>query len=528
MTYSPPSPAWLQIAPVAIPLIAGILGVLIEVIVPRRMRRPVQIGLTLLAMIGSIVAIAMLWNDVAATGGEVVWAGNLVLDGPTLVAQAVIAITGLLAVLIIADRTEFGEDHFTPMAAAEPGSVYESVARRRGLTQTEMYPLTLFALGGMMLFPAAGNLLTLFVALEVFSLPLYLLTGLARRARLLSQEASLKYFVLGAFASAFLLFGVAMLYGYAGSVRYADISYAVQIGAGDDLFLIVGVVLVLIGLLFKVGAVPFHMWTPDVYQGAPTPITGFMAAGTKVAAFGAMLRFVYLFYPAVEWDLSWLMWGIAILTMIVGTVLGIVQTDVKRMLAYSAIAHAGFILVGVLALTESGISGSLFYLAAYGVASVGAFGVISLVRQTVESDDPEGDRSIIGEATKLPQWAGLGKRHPWIAVVFLLFLLSFAGIPLTSGFTAKFVVFAAAFEGGVGFLAVVGVLASAAAAFFYFRLIVLMFFTEPTEVSEGTTVVRTEGLTVAAVGVCAAITVVLGVFPQPVLDLIAQVAQFIR
>jgi NADH-quinone oxidoreductase subunit N len=281
-------------------------------------------------------------------------------------------------------------------------------------------------------------------------------------------------------------------------------------------------------LLFKVGAVPFHMWTPDVYQGAPTPITGFMAAGTKVAAFGAMLRFVYLFYPAVEWDLSWLMWGIAILTMIVGTVLGIVQTDVKRMLAYSAIAHAGFILVGVLALTESGISGSLFYLAAYGVASVGAFGVISLVRQTVESDDPEGDRSIIGEATKLPQWAGLGKRHPWIAVVFLLFLLSFAGIPLTSGFTAKFVVFAAAFEGGVGFLAVVGVLASAAAAFFYFRLIVLMFFTEPTEVSEGTTVVRTEGLTVAAVGVCAAITVVLGVFPQPVLDLIAQVAQFIR
>jgi NADH-quinone oxidoreductase subunit N len=155
MTYSPPSPAWLQIAPIAIPLIAGVLGILFEVIVPRRVRRPVQIGLTLLAMAAAIVAIAMLWNDVNVTGGEVVWGGNVILDGPTLVAQAVIAFTGLLAVLVMADRTEFGEDHFTPMAAAEPGSVYEAIARRRGLAQTEVYPLTLFALGGMMLFPAA-------------------------------------------------------------------------------------------------------------------------------------------------------------------------------------------------------------------------------------------------------------------------------------------------------------------------------------------------------------------------------------
>ncbi len=528
MTYSPPTPAWLQIAPIAIPLIAGVIGILFEVVVPRRVRRPVQFGLAVFALAASIVTAALLWPDVVATGGQAVWNGNVIIDGPALITQIVVAVTGLLALLVIADRTEYGENSFTPMAAAEPGSVYESIARRRGLTQTEVFPLVLFAIGGMMAFPAAGNLLTLFVFLEILSLPLYLLVGLARRARLLSQEASLKYFILGAFASAFLLFGVAMLYGYSGSLRYAEIAAAISAGAGDDLLLMTGVVLVLVGLLFKVSAVPFHTWAPDVYQGAPTPITGFMAAGTKVAAFGAMLRFGYLIYPAVSWDLGWLLWAVAIATMVVGTALGIASTDVKRMLAYSAIAHAGFILVGVLALTQTGVSGTLFYLAAYGVATIGAFGIVSLVRQSAASDDPESGRSIIGEATRLTQWAGLGRRHPWIAAMFVLFLLSFAGIPLTSGFIAKFVVFAAAFDGGIGLLAVIGVLASAAAAFFYFRLIVLMFFTEPTGVSEGTTVVRTEGLTMVAVVICAAATLALGVFPQPVLELIAQVAQFVR
>ncbi|MDD9205231.1 NADH-quinone oxidoreductase subunit NuoN, partial [Georgenia sp. 10Sc9-8] len=303
-----------------------------------------------------------------------------------------------------ADRTESGEGAFAAQVADRPGSAEEADSLRRGLAQTEVFPLTLFALGGMMVFPAAGDLLTLFIALEVLSLPLYLLSGTARRRRLLSQEAALKYFLLGAFASAFALFGIALLFGFSGSVRYAELAQAVPTTAGMDWLLLAGALLLIIGLLFKIGAAPFHAWTPDVYQGAPTPVTGFMAAATKVAAFGALLRFYYVVVPDMGWDLEPFMWGVIILTMLVGTVLGIVQTDVKRMLAYSSIAHAGFVLIGVVALESSGISGVIFYLLAYGLATVGAFALITLVRER----DPEGN--VTGEATHLSQWAGLGRR----------------------------------------------------------------------------------------------------------------------
>src|SRR5690606_30715361 len=211
--------------------------------------------------------------------------------------------------------------------------------------------------------------------------PLYLLSGMARRRRLLSQEASMKYFLLGAFASAFFLFGVALLYGFAGSVRLSEIGVAIDEVAGLDPLLLAGALLVLVGLLCKVGAVPFHSWTPDVYQGAPTPITGFMAACTKIAAFGALLRIVYGVLAPLEWDLMPLLWGVAVLTMLVGTVVAIVQTDVKRMLAYSSIAHAGFVLVGVIALVQDGIGSVLFYLLAYGLATVGAFAAVTLLRE---------------------------------------------------------------------------------------------------------------------------------------------------
>lgn len=519
-----PDVPWAQLAPVVIVLGAAVIGVLVEAFAPQRTRRAIQLGLSVVALAAAVIAVAALWSDVMASGGTALLGGSVVLDGPTLVLWGVLAVLGLIGLLVIADRTESGEDAFAPSASAIPGSEYEELARRKGLTQTEAYPLVLFALGGMMIFPAAGDLLTLFVALEVLSLPLYLLSGMARRRRLFSQEASMKYFLLGAFASAFLLFGAALLYGFAGSVRFSEIATATQTVVGLDALLLAGVVLVLVGLLFKVGAVPFHSWTPDVYQGAPTPITGFMAACTKIAAFGAILRIVYVVLPPLEWDVMPLLWGVAVLTMVVGTVVAIVQTDVKRMLAYSSIAHAGFVLVGVVALTQSGISSVLFYLLAYGLATIGAFAVVSLVREVTAGPGS----AVVAEATHISQWSGLGQRHPVLAASFALFLLSFAGIPLTAGFTGKFGVFSAAVEGGLTWLAVVGVVVSAAAVFFYVRLIVLMFFTDPAGTpGEGTTVVRAEGFTAVAIGLGVVGTVWLGVLPSPVLDALADAARLV-
>ncbi|MEZ0448082.1 NADH-quinone oxidoreductase subunit NuoN [Cellulomonas sp. ICMP 17802] len=557
-----PTVDWAALSPVVIVLLAAVLGVLVEAFVPARVRRTVQLSLAVAALFGAIIAVAALWSGVDATGGTVVLGGSLLVDGPTLVLQATIALLALLALLIIADRTETGEDAFAPNAAAVPGSEYEELARRKGVQQTEIYPLVLFATGGMLIFPAAGDLLTLFVALEVLSLPLYLLTGMARRRRLLSQEASMKYFLLGAFSSALLLFGIALVYGYSGSLRYSDIATATQTPSGLDSVLLVGSVLILSGLLFKVGAVPFHTWTPDVYQGAPTPITGFMAACTKVAAFGALLRVVYTVLPGLQWDLGVVLWTVAILTMVVGTVAALVQTDMKRVLGYSSIAHAGFILTGIIALNQAGIVAVLFYLLVYGAATVGAFGIVWLVRE--RSAGPDGDGPILGEATHLSQWAGLGRTHPVLAVTFALFLLSFAGIPLTAGFAGKFSVFSAAVEGGAWPLALIGVLASSVAVFFYVRIIVLMFFTQPAGVDDetagvaalaptaegfalvgdtavaveavpvtearstvSTTVVGTEGFAVVAIAVCAVLTIGLGVAPSPVLDLISNVATFL-
>ncbi|MGH3314088.1 MAG: NADH-quinone oxidoreductase subunit NuoN, partial [Streptomyces sp.] len=385
--------------------------------------------------------------------------------------------------------------------------------------------LLLFAVGGMLIFPAANDLLTLFIALELFSLPLYLLCALARRRRLLSQEAAVKYFLLGAFSSAFLIFGIALLYGYAGTVNYSGIARVIGNAdgttnpvlaetTGNDALLLIGGAMVIMGLLFKVGAVPFHMWTPDVYQGAPTPVTGFMAAATKVAAFGALLRLLYVVLPGLRWDWRPVMWGVAILTMLAGAVIAITQTDVKRLLAYSSIAHAGFLLAGVIATSRDGVSSVLFYLGAYSFVTLGAFAVVTLVRDAG------------GEATHLSKWAGLGRRSPLLAGVFAVFLLAFAGIPLTSGFVGKFAVFKAAAEGGAGILVVIGVIASAIAAFFYIRVIVLMFFSEPR--ADGPTVAVPSLWTTSAISIGVVVTVVLGVAPQYFLDLANQAGVFVR
>lgn len=527
-----PGIEWVALSPSLIVFGAAVVGVLIEAFAPRPARYTAQVVLTALAMAAAFVAVAGLavagYADGDATlAGE----GALAVDGPALFLQGVILLVGLVSVFLFAERRLEPAAHggpvdsFAAQAAAVPGGPAEREAVRAGHTTTEIFPLLLFAVGGMLLFPAANNLLVLFIALEVLSLPLYMLCALARRRRLLSQEAAVKYFLLGAFASAFLLFGIAMIYGYAGTLSYGGIADVISgepetldpglaATMGNDALLLIGVGMIGVGLLFKVGAVPFHMWTPDVYQGAPTPVTGFMAAATKVAAFGAMLRLLYVMLPGVRWDWEPVLWGVAIASMVAGAVFAITQTDVKRLLAYSSIAHTGFILAGALAVSEDGVSAVLFYLAAYSFVTLGAFAVVTLVRDSR------------GEATHLSQWAGLGRRSPLLAGVFALFLLAFAGIPLTSGFSGKFAVFAAAADAGAMGLVIVGVAASAIAAFFYVRVIVLMFFSEPQP--DGPSVVIPSPLTSSVVGVAVVVTVLLGVAPQYFLDLAGDASVFVR
>ncbi|WP_103503491.1 MULTISPECIES: NADH-quinone oxidoreductase subunit NuoN [Streptomyces] len=524
---------WVALSPTLIVVGAAVLGVLIEAFAPRRYRYGSQVVLAVLALAVAFAAVVGLAaNGHAGAEAQIAGMGALAVDGPTLFLQGVLLLIGFVSVFLFAERrlepAEHGRavDSFAAQAAATPGGTAEKLAVRSGYTTTEIFPLMLFALGGMLLFPAANDLLILFIALEVLSLPLYLLCALARRRRLLSQEAAVKYFLLGAFASAFLLFGIALLYGYAGTLSYAGIADVIS-GApssqvdpglaatmGNDAYLLIGGALVIMGLLFKVGAVPFHMWTPDVYQGAPTPVTGFMAAATKVAAFGALLRLLYVTLPGMRWDWEPVLWGVAIASMLAGAVIAITQTDVKRLLAYSSIAHAGFILAGVVAVSPEGVSSVLFYLAAYSFVTLGAFAVITLVR--------DGD----GEATHLSKWAGLGRRSPLLAGVFALFLLAFAGIPLTSGFAGKFAVFRAAADSGAMPLVIVGVIASAIAAFFYVRVIVLMFFSEPQP--GGPSVVVPSLMTTSMLGVSVVATVVLGVAPQYFLDLAGQAGVFVR
>jgi len=526
MTLPSPSIEYFLLSPMFIVFGIAVLGVLVEAFLPRQLRYGAQLVLALGGLAAAFAAVVAVAKSVPAEGRRAVL-GAVAVDRPTLFLQGTIVLVSVLAVIFVAERSQrtvpdkaaekrkvfAGLDSFTPQASAVPGSDTEHEAERAGVAQTELFPLLTLSVGGMMVFPASNDLLTMFVALEVLSLPLYLMCGLARHRRLVSQESALKYFLLGAFSSAFFLYGVALLYGATGTLTLGGIRDSLA-GESDTSMALVGVALLSVGLLFKVGAVPFHSWIPDVYQGAPTPITGFMAAATKVAAFGALLRVVYVALPPLHHDWRPVLWGIAILTMTVGTITAVNQTNVKRMLAYSSVAHVGFILTGVIADNSAGLSGTLFYLVAYSFSTVGAFAIVGLVRNSNDVEDAE-----------LSHWAGLGQRSPIVGVMLSMFLLAFAGIPLTSGFISKFAVFKAAAQGGAVPLVVIGVISSGVAAYFYVRVIVSMFFTEPTD---DTPHVMAPGvLSKAAIAVCALVTVLLGIFPQPVLDLAERAATFL-
>ena len=493
------------LAPLLFVFGAACVGVLVEAFAPRDVRQPVQVTLALVGTLGAFVSTLLLAGTHEVTAG-----GALAVDGPGLFLQATIAGLGALAILMFAERSlDPARSSFVASAAVPVGSPRDRELMTSERVQTEVYPLATFAVGGMMLFVTSNDLLIMFVALEVLSLPLYLICGLARRRRLLSQEAAVKYFLLGAFASAFFLYGLALVYGATGSIRFSEIR-AAGVGEGGNVLLVLGLALLIVGLLFKASVAPFHTWTPDVYQGAPTPVTAFMGACTKVAAFGAILRLLYVAFGTSEWTWRPLIYGVAIVSMIVGGVLGLTQTDLKRILAYSSIAHAGFILVGLVSLDAAGLSSVLFYLAAYGFTTIAAFGLLTLVRDSN------------GEANHLAQWSGLARRSPLFASTFTFLLLALAGIPLTSGFTGKFVVFRAAYD-IAGPLVVIALITSAIAAFFYLRIVVMMFFAEPAE--DGPTVAIPSALSTIAITVGTAATLVLGVFPQPLLDLADKAAK---
>jgi NADH-quinone oxidoreductase subunit N len=526
---SAPHIEYALLAPLFIITGAAVLGVIVEAFWPRKSRFLAQ---TVLAIVGIVAALAdTVWvfrdlhvvDGALLARGQIAAEGALSIDGPGVFGWGILLVFALMSMLLFAERRlEGGLSAFTGRAADAPGSAAEAEAISHRIEHTEVFPLALFALSGMMLFATSNDLLTMFVALEVLSLPLYLLCGLARRRRLLSQEAALKYFLLGAFSSVFFLYGIALTYGYAGSFELSAIDVAVTNRTGGENMLLAAIALMAVGLLFKIGAVPFHTWTPDVYQGAPTPVTAFMAAGTKAAAFLALLRVFFVAFGGSSWDWRPTIVIIAVITMFFGAVVSISQTDVKRMLAYSSIAHAGFLLVGFVgayvgvsgSLRVTSVSSLLFYLAVYGVSSIGAFAVVTLVRDSG------------GETTHLSKWAGLGKTSPMLAGAFALFMLSFAGIPLTGGFIGKWAVFSAAWSGGFWPLVVFGVLVSALAAYFYVRVIVLMFFTDP--VGDGPTVAVPSALTTVVIAVAAAATLGLGIIPGPVLDLAQHAGAFVR
>ncbi len=476
MLAASPRIDWLPIGPELLLVGAGVLALLGGVFL-RRSTSGALFTISLAGIGGAAVLSIALWDW---SGQRTVLAGAIGTDRFAVVARLAILAVGLLGLV-------FGRHYY----------------ERIGETREEFYPLVLFCTAGMTLFAAATDLIVNFLGLEILSLSLYVMVGFSRR--IAASEASMKYFLLGAFSSAFFLFGVAMAYGASGGTRLSQVANAITGVAGSQGLALAALVLLAIGFAFKVAVVPFHMWTPDVYQGAPTPVTAFMSAGTKVAAFAALIRVFMTGFQPLTWDWTPIVWVLAAVTVVAGSVLAIAQTDIKRMLAYSSIAHAGFILTGLVAGNQAGIRAALFYLIAYAAMIAGAFGVVMLVSSHGE------------ERTALVSYRGLYRRSPLLAGLMTVFLLSMAGIPPAAGFIAKVGVFSAAIGAGHWSLALIGVLASVAAAFFYIRVLVLMYMQEPEgeQAEPDRSPIPVLGVTAAA-----ALTLALGVFPGIVLGVL--------
>jgi NADH-quinone oxidoreductase subunit N len=453
--------------------------VLVLDLVPPRERKD---HLGFISALGVVATLIVTYWMTFATGGAELRAfrGMVVLDGYALFFNIVIGYATGLVLLLSMDYM-----------------------RREGVESGEFYILVLLSALGMMLMASAGDLIIIFLGLETMSISLYVLAGFFR-TRLEAGEASMKYFLIGAFASGFFLYGIALIFGATGTTNLDRIANAVSAGAGRDPMLVIGLGLLLVGFGFKISSVPFHMWAPDVYEGAPTSVTAFIATGSKAAAFAALLRVLLTAVRGAPIDWPMLLWVVAVLTMTVGNVVALAQLNLKRMLAYSSIAHVGYMLVGVVAGGALGNGSVLFYLLVYTFTTAGAFGSILVLERAGQ------------EAVRLEDFGGLATRHPLVAVALSIFLLSLIGIPPTAGFVGKFYLFGAAVKSGYVWLAVIGVLNSAAAAYYYLRLIVYMYMREP----EGAPTVLAPSLSGALALVVALWGVVqLGVAPGPLFDL---------
>jgi NADH-quinone oxidoreductase subunit N len=391
------------------------------------------------------------------------------------------------------------------IAAALTILMSDEYLKREGYPIGEYYPLILFTTAGAMMMASGTDMMTIFLGLEVLSISLYVLAGLFR-GQLRSNEAGLKYFLLGAFSTGFLLYGMALLYGVSGTTNIADMGMYLSAhpALSTNPMAIAGMLLMSVGFLFKIAIVPFHMWAPDVYQGAPTPITAFMSAGPKAAAFAAFVRIFVLALGGMQDQWTTLLWVLAVLTMTVGNILAVYQTNLKRMLAYSSIAHAGYALVGLVAANQIGISGILFYLLAYTFMNIGAFAILVLAGKKGEDN------------LTLEGFSGFGYKRPFLGIAMTIFLFSLMGIPPTAGFAAKFYIFAGAVEAGYIWLVVLGVLNSAISLYYYLRIMVYMYFRDPAEdyawVSMNTGAMIS--IVVAIIGVF-----YLGILPAAVMDM---------
>ena len=402
--------------------------------------------------------------------------GMVVLDGFSTFVNALILVSGLLGVAL----------------------AYGYV-KRMGIERGEYYTLLLFSITGMMLMAQAADLIVVFLSLELLSIPLYVLAAFAR-PKVESEEAGMKYFLLGAFSTGFVVYGIALIFGATGATNIYDIVEAASNGT-SSLLLTIGAALVLVGFGFKVAAVPFHMWTPDVYQGAPTAVTAFMSSGAKIAGFAALLRVFATAFPAIATDMTDILWALSALTMIVGNLIAISQTDIKRLLAYSSIAHAGYILMAFVpygdpAVRDVSIAAGLFYLVAYAVTNFGAWGVVIALEQKA------------GKGLAIEDYAGLGRKHPALAAAMTVFILSLIGFPPTLGLVGKFYLFRAVIAGGFTGLAIIGVLTSLISAYYYLRIVVTMYMRDGEPATERETWL---GL---ATGGTAVLTVIVSLVPQ--------------
>lgn len=385
-----------------------------------------------------------------------------------------------------------------------------SYLERDGLLRAEYYPLFLFATVGMCLMASSADLVVTFLGIEILSIATYVLAAY-RSNEMKSTESALKYFILGAFSTGFLLYGIAFLYGSTGTTKYLDMARAVSEMDGFPVYLLLGIGLMLVGFGFKAALAPFHVWTPDVYEGAPIPITAHLAVASKAAALIALLRILFQVVPDLVTDWQPLLWISAVLTMLIGNIAALSQQNIKRMLAYSSIAHAGYLLVGLTAHNQLGAQGVLFYLLSYAFMNVGAFSIVQLIGRKDE------------QAVSISDYAGIGFRHPGLALALSVFMVSLAGIPLTAGFTGKLFLFAAAIQREMYWLVVFAVIASAIGIFYYLRILIYMYMRQPEGEVEAISLPLATRIVIA---IMVAGTLYLGILPGTVLELASEAISF--